>query len=143
MIENKIGYPKYIEHIGIAVSNLDKSIQIYEKLLGTKCYAIETIDDQFVRTAFFRIGETKIELLEPIGSGGPISSFIKKNGEGVHHIAFAVNGTDDALQIAKENGFRLIDHHARRGADELDIGFLNPQKTSGVLIEFCSNPRAE
>jgi methylmalonyl-CoA/ethylmalonyl-CoA epimerase len=142
-IETKNKYPKYIEHIGIAVTSLDVSVQIYEKLLGTKCYAIEIIDDQLVRTAFFRIGKTKIELLEPTDSGSPISSFLEKNGEGVHHIAFAVDDTDNALQNAKSKGFRLIDHNSRRGSEGLDIGFLNPKKTSGVLIEFCSNPIAK
>lgn len=131
-------YPNYIEHIGIAVNSLDNSIPIYEKLLGTKCYAIEEVADQFVKTAFFKVGETKIELLEAIGSEGPISSFIEKKGQGVHHIAFAVDKTDESLKNAKINGFRLIDRKSRKGAEEMNIGFINPKKTSGVLVEFCS-----
>ena len=131
-------YPNYIEHIGIAVNSLDNSIPIYEKLLGTKCYAIEEVADQFVKTAFFKVGETKIELLEAIGSEGPISSFIEKKGQGVHHIAFAVDKTDESLENAKINGFRLIDRKSRKGAEKMNIGFINPKKTSGVLVEFCS-----
>ena len=131
-------YPKYIEHIGIAVKSLDDSIPVYEKLFGLKCYAIEEVADQFVRTAFFRIGETKIELLEPIDSEGPIASFIENKGEGIHHIAFAVDKTDESLMNAKANGFRLIDRVSRKGAEKMNIGFLNPKKTTGVLVEFCS-----
>lgn len=129
---------KGIEHIGIAVRSLDESIPIYEKLLGTKCYAIETVADQFVKTAFFQVGQSKIELLESLDSDGPIRSFIENRGEGIHHIAFAVDNTDKALINAKENGFRLIDRTSRKGAEGMDIGFLNPKKTNGVLVEFCS-----
>ena len=129
---------KQIEHIGIAVKSLEASIPIYEKLLGTKCYAIEKVEDQFVNTAFFLVGQTKIELLESTSPVGPIGKFIEKKGEGIHHIAFAVENTDQALNDAKENGFRLIDRVSRKGAEGMDIGFLNPKKTSGVLVEFCS-----
>ncbi len=129
---------KGIEHIGIAVKSLNESIPIYEKLLGTKCYAIETIADQFVKTAFFQVGQTKIELLESTAPEGPIASFIEKKGEGIHHIAIAVDNTNEALNNAKENGFRLIDRMSRKGAEGMDIGFLNPKKTNGVLVEFCS-----
>lgn len=127
-----------IEHIGIAVKSLNDSIPIYEKLLGIKYYAIETVDDQYVKTAFFQVGQTKIELLESTDPAGPISSFIENKGEGIHHIAFAVDNTNDALENAKENGFRLIDRVARTGAEGMQIGFLNPKKTNGVLVEFCS-----
>lgn len=130
--------PNYIDHIGIAVKSIEESIPFYEKLLGTKCYAIEEVKDQFVKTAFFRIGHTKIELLESTDSEGPIGSFIEKNGEGIHHIAFAVTNADEALRNAKENGIRLIDRIARKGAEGMNIGFLNPRSTNGVLIEFCS-----
>ncbi len=130
--------PNYIDHIGIAVKCLESSIPLYEKLLGTNCYATEHIEDQFVKTAFFRIGQTKIELLESTNPDGPIGHFIENKGEGIHHIAFAVENTDEALNNAKENGFRLIDTKSRKGAEGMDIGFLNPKKTNGVLIEFCS-----
>ena len=129
---------KGVEHIGIAVKSLNDSIPIYEKLLGSKCYAIETVADQFVKTAFFQVGQTKIELLESTDPSGPIGSFIEKRGEGIHHIAFAVENTDEALANAKENGFRLIDRVSRKGAEGMNIGFLNPKKTNGVLVEFCS-----
>ena len=129
---------KGIEHIGIAVKSLEDSIPIYEKLLGVKCYATEKVEDQLVNTAFFLAGQTKIELLESTVPEGPIGSFIEKRGEGIHHIAFAVDNTDKALKEAKENGFRLIDRKSRKGAEGMDIGFLNPKKTNGVLVEFCS-----
>jgi len=128
----------YIDHIGIAVKSLDESIPIYESLLDSKCYAIEEVKDQFVRTAFFLIGQTKIELLESTDPEGPIGSFIEKRGEGIHHIAFAVDNTDEALIMAKANGFRLIDRVSRTGAEGMKIGFLNPRSTNGILIEFCS-----
>ncbi|MDO9153312.1 MAG: methylmalonyl-CoA epimerase [Paludibacter sp.] len=130
--------PTHIDHIGIAVKNLEESITLYEKLLGVECYAIEEVADQFVRTAFFLVGQTKIELLESTDPEGPIGSFIEKRGEGIHHIAFATENTDQALAEAKENGFRLIDRVSRKGAEGMNIGFLNPRNTSGVLVEFCS-----
>jgi len=130
--------PNYIEHIGIAVRSLDESIPYYESLLGTKCYATEQIKEQFVKVAFFLIGQTKIELLESTDPIGPIGSFIEKRGEGIHHIAFAVDNADEALNDAKANGFRLIDKVSRKGAEGMNIGFLNPRSTKGILIEFCS-----
>lgn len=128
----------HIEHIGIAVKSLDDSIPVFENLLGVKCYAIEEVKEQYVRTAFFLIGETKIELLESTSTEGPISSFVEKNGVGIHHIAFCVDETNSALSSAKENGFKLIDKVARKGAENMNIGFLNPRSTLGLLIEFCS-----
>lgn len=130
--------PTHIDHIGIAVKNLEDSIILYEKLLGVECYAIEEVADQFVKTAFFLVGQTKIELLESTDPEGPLGSFIEKRGEGIHHIAFAVDNTDEALVDAKENGFRLIDRVSRKGAEGMNIGFLNPRNTKGVLVEFCS-----
>ena len=130
--------PTHIEHLGIAVKNLDESIPWFEKLLGIKCYAIEEIKDQKVRTAFFKIGQTKIELLESTDMEGPIGKFIEKKGEGIHHIAFAVDNTDQALTSAEENGTMLIDKVSRKGAEGMNIGFLHPKSTHGVLIEFCS-----
>ena len=130
--------PKYIDHIGIAVKSLEESIPYYEKLLGSKCYAIEIVEDQFVKTAFFMIGQTKIELLESTDPEGPLGSFIEKKGEGIHHIAFAVDNTDEALIDAKENGFALIDKRSRKGAENMNIGFLHPKSTHGILVELCS-----
>jgi len=129
---------KYIDHIGIAVKNLDESIPYYEILLGTKCYAIEHVEDQFVKTAFFLVGQTKIELLESTDPDGPLGSYIEKKGEGIHHIAFAVDNTDEALIDAKEKGFDLIDRRSRKGAENMNIGFLHPKSTHGILVELCS-----
>jgi methylmalonyl-CoA/ethylmalonyl-CoA epimerase len=129
--------PKYIEHIGIAVVNLDEAILLYETLLGTKCYNIETVVEQKVRTAFFQVGQTKIELLESTDSEGPVGKFIEKRGEGVHHIAFAVDGIEDCLNEVEGKGIRLIDIKPRKGAEGLDIAFLHPKSTMGVLTELC------
>jgi len=130
--------PTHIDHIGIAVKNLEESIPLFEKLLGTVCYSIEEVADQHVKTAFFRVGQTKIELLESTDPEGPIGTFIEKRGEGIHHIAFATENADQALLDAKENGFRLIDRVSRKGAEGMNIGFLNPRNTNGILVEFCS-----
>ena len=128
----------YIDHIGIAVKSLDESIPYYESLLGTKCYAIEQVEDQYVKTAFFLVGQTKIELLESTDPEGPLGSFIEKKGEGIHHIAFAVDNTDEALIDAREKGFALIDRRSRKGAENMNIGFLHPKSTRGILVELCS-----
>jgi len=127
----------HIEHIGIAVKNLKDSIEYYEKVLGLKCYNIEEVLDQKVRTAFFKIGQTKIELLESTEPDGPIGKFIEKKGEGIHHLAFHVNDLEDALSEAEKNDIRLIDTSPRKGAEGLDIAFLHPKSTNGVLTELC------
>ncbi len=116
----------YIEHIGIAVKNLDESIKFYENVFGLKCYAVEEVKDQKVKTAFFQIGETKIELLESTGTDGPISKFIEKKGEGIHHIAFKTKDINSSLKELKEKNIRLIDEHPRKGAEGLNIAFLHP-----------------
>jgi methylmalonyl-CoA/ethylmalonyl-CoA epimerase len=131
--------PSHIEHIGIAVSNLQDAISFYEKVLGLTCYNIEEVPDQKVRTAFFRVGQTKIELLESTDQEGPIGKFIEKRGEGIHHIAFSVDKIEEKLMHAAELGVRLIDTTPRKGAEGLDIAFLHPKSTSGVLIELCEN----
>ncbi len=127
----------HIEHIGIAVNNLEESIKYYEEILGLKCYNIEEVKDQKVKTAFFKIGETKIELLESTDAEGPVGKFIEKKGEGVHHIAFAVSGLQNQLDEAKEKGVQLIDEKPRKGAEGLQIAFLHPKYTHGVLTELC------
>ncbi len=127
-----------IEHIGIAVKDLESSISFYEEAFGLKCYAVEEVADQGVRTAFFRIGDTKIELLESTDPGGPIARFIEKRGEGMHHIAYAVDDVDTSLSELESKGVRLIDKSARGGAEGLQIGFLHPGSTGGVLTEICS-----
>ena len=130
--------PTHIEHIGIAVNDLDESISFFESLLGLKCYAVEEVKDQKVKTAFFRIGQTKIELLASTDPEGPIGKFLEKKGEGVHHIAFAFDNAGLALKKAEENGIALIVKVSRKGAEGMNIGFLHPKSTHGVLIEFCS-----
>ena len=127
----------HIEHIGIAVKNIEESIKYYEEVLGFKCYAIEEVADQKVKTAFFQVGQTKIELLESTDPEGPVGKFIEKKGEGIHHLAFAVQGIEGALEEAKEKGVRLIDEKPRKGAEGLDIAFLHPKSTYGVLTELC------
>jgi len=135
--------PSHIEHIGIAVTNLAASVAFYEQVFGLKCYSIEEVADQKVRTAFFRIGHTKIELLESTDPEGPIAKFIEKKGEGIHHIAFAVENIDEHLRHAEKIGVRLIDANPRKGAEGLDIAFLHPRSTGGVLIELCEQGKME
>ena len=131
--------PSHIEHIGIAVRSLEEAIPFYEKMLGTKCYAIEEVKDQKVKTAFLKIGQTKIELLESTDPEGPIGKHIEKRGEGIHHIAYAVENIESHLKEAEESGIRLIDQKSRKGAEGLDIAFLHPKSTFGVLTEFCED----
>lgn len=132
----------HIEHLGIAVKSLDAAIPYYEKVLGLKCYSIEEVADQKVRTAFFKVGQTKIELLEPTSEESTIAKFIEKRGEGVHHLAFAVNGgVAEALSEAEANGVQLIDKAPRKGAEGLNIAFLHPKSTQGVLTELCEDPK--
>ncbi len=126
-----------IEHIGIAVKSIEDSLKYYEDILGLKCYAVEEVKEQKVKTAFLKIGETKIELLEATSDDSPIAKFIEKRGEGVQHIAFAVNEIESVLSEVKEKGIRLIDEKPRKGAEGLEIAFLHPKSTGGVLTEFC------
>jgi len=132
--------PSHIEHLGIAVNNLEEAISFYEKILGTPCYNIEEVPEQKVKTAFFMIGQTKIELLESTDPEGPIGKFLENKGQGVHHVAFAVEGLQATLEEAEANGIRLIDKSPRKGAEGLNIAFLHPKSTFGVLMELCENP---
>ena len=129
----------HIEHLGIAVKSLDEAIPFWEKQLGLKCYAIEEVKEQKVRTAFFKVGQSKIELLESTDPEGPIGKFIEKRGEGVHHVAFAVDGIENCLAECEANGIQLIDKAPRGGAEGLSIAFLHPKSTGGVLTELCEN----
>ncbi len=129
----------HIEHIGIAVKNLEESIQYWEKVFGLKCYAVEEVKDQKVKTAFFMVGQTKIELLESTDPEGSIGKFIEKKGEGIHHMAFAVKDLENALAETEANGIQLIDKQPRKGAEGLHIGFLHPKSTFGVLTELCED----
>ncbi len=135
--------PSHIEHIGIAVNSIADALPFYEKVLGLKCYNIEEVADQKVRTAFFMVGQTKIELLESTDPEGPVGKFIEKRGEGIHHIAFAVENLEERLQEAEAAGIRLIDSKPRVGAEGLSIAFLHPKSTFGVLTELCEDKKSE
>ena len=131
-----------IEHIGIATPSLEEAIPYYENVLGLKCYNIEVVEDQKVKTAFFKIGEVKLELLEPTCEESTIAKFIEKTGGrgGVHHIAFKTSDVAACLAEATEKGVRLIDAAPRKGAEGLNIAFLHPKSTMSVLTEICDNP---
>jgi len=130
----------HIEHIGIAVKSLEDAVPYYENKLGLKCYAVEEVVEQKVKTAFFKIGQTKIELLEATSEDSPVAKFIEKKGEGVHHIAFAVENLPSALCEMEEKNVQLIDKQPRKGAENLNIAFLHPKSTGGVLTELCEQP---
>jgi len=131
--------PTHIEHIGIAVNSLAEAIPFYENVLGLKCYSIEEVADQRVKTAFFMVGQTKIELLESTDPEGPIGKFIEKRGEGIHHIAFAVADLEERLREAEAAGIKLIDLQPRRGAEGWIIAVMHPKSTFGVLTELCED----
>jgi methylmalonyl-CoA/ethylmalonyl-CoA epimerase len=128
----------HIEHLGIAVKSIADSLPYYENVLGLKCYNIEEVADQKVKTAFFKVGQTKIELLEPTSEESTIAKFIEKRGEGIHHIAFAVADVAASLAEAESKGVQLIDKAPRKGAENLNIAFLHPKSTKSVLTELCS-----
>ena len=127
----------HIEHIGIAVKSIEEALPFFEGVLGLKCYNIEEVADQKVKTAFLKVGQTKLELLEPTSDESPIAKFLEKRGEGIHHIAFAVENSTEALKEAEAKGVRLIDKQSRKGAEGLNIGFLHPQSCHGLLLELC------
>ncbi|MCK9218397.1 MAG: methylmalonyl-CoA epimerase [Firmicutes bacterium] len=126
-----------LDHIGIAVSNLEESVKFYEDILGLKLQGIEIVDEQKVKVAFLPLGDTEIELLEATSPDSPIEKFIEKKGQGIQHIAVRVEDIDKALAEAKEKGIRLIDEKPRYGAGGARIAFLHPKSTNGVLIELC------
>lgn len=127
----------HIEHLGIAVKSIEAQLPYYEQVLGLKCYNIEVVEDQKVKTAFFKVGQTKIELLEPTSEDSTIAKFIEKKGEGIHHIAFAVPSVQEALDEAEAKGVQLIDKAPRQGAEGLNIAFMHPKSTGSVLTELC------
>ena len=133
----------HIEHVGIAVTSLEEAIPFYENMLGIKCFAIEEVADQKVKTAFFKVGQTKIELLEATAPESAIAKFIEKNGGrgGIHHVAFNVDSVEEALKEAEAAGLQLIDLKPRKGAENLMIAFLHPKSTCGVLTEICEQPK--
>lgn len=128
---------KKVEHIGLAVSSLEVSVPLFEKLLNTPCYKTEEVASERVNTAFFKTGETKIELLESMDSEGVIAHFIQKRGEGMHHIAFGVEDIEAEMKRLQQEGFVLLNDKPKPGADNKLVCFLHPKHTNGVLIELC------
>jgi methylmalonyl-CoA/ethylmalonyl-CoA epimerase len=126
-----------LEHIGIAVSDLDEALEVYEKILGLNVKKIKVIEEERIRTAILLAGKIKIELMEPIVDEGPVARFIKKRGEGVHHIAFTVTNLEDFLKKVKEKGIALVDEKPRIGAGGYTMAFLHPKSTKNVLLELC------
>lgn len=130
-----------VEHIGIAVKSLAESVPLFEKLLNSQCYKTELVESEKVNTAFFKKGETKIELLESTDVNGVISKFIEKKGEGIHHIAFDVENIETEMERLKNEGFTLLNEKPKPGADNKLVCFLHPKNTNGVLIELCQEIR--
>lgn len=130
-----------LEHIGIAVKNLDESNQLFAKLLGKAHYKIEEVASEGVRTSFFELGGVKIELLEATNADSPIARFIEKRGEGIHHLAFEVADLGKSIQDYGQNGFSLINTEPKSGADNKRIVFMHPKSTNGVLVELCAEKK--
>ncbi len=128
---------KRIEHIGIAVKNFNTSVPLFEKILNTSCYKFEKVDSEMVNTAFFKVGESKIELLESMDENGVIAKFIEKRGEGLHHIAFEVDDIYTEMKRLVGEGFTLLNKEPKMGADNKLVFFMHPKETNGVLIELC------
>ena len=128
---------KNIEHIGIAVQNLEESLNFYQKILGLEFIKEEIVESQGVKIAFLRIGESKIELLEPLNEESTIARFIEKNGQGIHHFAILVDSIEDKVKSMQAQGARLIGDKATEGADNMKIIFVHPKTTNGVLLELC------
>lgn len=126
-----------IEHIGIAVNNLQKASQLYELLLGTDCYKTEEVASEGVNTAFFKTGLNKIELLEATRPDSPIAKFLERKGEGIHHIAFDVSDILGEMERLKQEGFVLLNEEPKKGADNKLVCFVHPKGTNGVLVELC------
>lgn len=126
-----------LDHIGIAVSNLEESLKFYTEVLGMKLHGTETVEEQKVKVAFLPLGDTELELLESTSDDGPIAKFIEAKGQGVQHLAFKVDNIEKALEECKAKGLRLIDEKPRYGAGGAKIAFLHPKSTNGVLVELC------
>lgn len=126
-----------VEHIGIAVRNLQESNKLFTKLFGKAHYKVESVESEKVNTSFFQLGETKIELLETTDADGPIGKFLEKKGEGIHHIAYEVADIEAEMKRLQSEGFILLNEKPKRGADNKLVCFLHPKSTNGVLIELC------
>lgn len=129
--------PVVVDHIGVAVKNLDDALGFWEKSLGLKCAGVEEVAEQKVKTAFLPLADTEVELLEATAPDSPVAAFIEKKGEGVHHIAIRVENLEEALEEMKSRGLRLIDEKPRYGAGGAKIAFVHPRSTGGVLLELC------
>lgn len=132
-----------LEHIGIAVKNIEEANKLFSKLLGREHYKIEEVPSEGVKTSFFEVGGVKIELLEATSPDSPIARFIEKRGEGIHHIAFDVTDIRQQIQALEERGFEPINREPRRGADNKMVCFLHPRSTNGVLVELCEEVKGE
>ncbi|REJ80846.1 MAG: methylmalonyl-CoA epimerase [Bacteroidetes bacterium] len=130
-----------IEHLGIAVKNLEEANRLFSLLLGKESYKSESVESEGVTTSFFALGESKVELLESTRPDGPIAKFIEKRGEGIHHVAFEVEDIHAMMTKLKNNGFQLLNDEPKRGADNKLICFLHPKSTNGVLVELCQEIR--
>ncbi len=131
--------PEKIAHIGIAVHNIEDSLSFYKDLLGLTLENIEEVESEQVKVAFLKIGESRIELLEPISQESPIAKFLEKKGEGIHHIALEVNDIEKRLHQLKTEGIRLINEQPKEGSNNSQIAFLHPKSTNGVLVELCQH----
>ena len=130
----------HIEHLGIAVQSIEESLPYFENVLGLKCYNVEEVKDQKVKTAFLKCGEVKLELLEPTCPESTIQKWLDKGNHGIHHIAFCIeDGVENALAECNEKGIGLIDAAPRKGAENLNIAFLHPKSTEGILTELCEH----
>lgn len=127
-----------VEHIGIAVNDLEKAEKNFEKILGVPSYKREAVDSEHVITSFFKINSTKIELLQPTSADGAISKFLEKKGEGIHHLAFETSNLEDELERLRNEGFTVLPGFPKKGADNKRVAFLHPKDTTGVLVEICS-----
>lgn len=132
-----------LEHLGIAVKDLEVSNQLFEKLLGKPNYKVEEVESEHVKTSFFKVGESKIELLEATAPESAIAKYLDKKGEGIHHVAFEVDDIQAVMTLANQLGFRVLNEKPKRGADNKLVCFLHPKSTNGVLVEFCQSIKEE
>ncbi len=141
--DHQLKHMNHVEHIGIAVKDLSASIPLFEKLLKSTCYKTESVATEQVDTAFFKTGETKIELLQSTTNDGVIAKFIEKKGEGLHHIAFDVTDIREEMNRLKQAGFTLLSEEPKQGADNKLVCFLHPKTTNGILIEICQEKKVQ
>lgn len=129
-----------LDHIAIAVKNLEETVQLYETVLGLKAERVEPFEPQKVKVAIFRVGETKIELISPMSQESTVARFLEKRGEGLHHVALRVDDIEEMLEALKAEGIKLVDEKPRLGIEGVKVAFIHPKSMSGVLIELCQKP---